>query len=226
MLRGGHQTLLSQVQLDVDRAREERAPRAEHELARIERVLDRPERRGLRHLAQLRGRRVLPFGQSVDLVVEQQDIDVDIAPHGMDEMIPSDRQRVAVAGHLPYRQLRIGHLDAGSDSRRPAVNPVKAERVHIVREAGRTADARHEGKPFVLVMQRLGHLGKRPDDRRQDRMIAASGTPLDLLIALEVGRRVFVLVVLFVVHGYDFNRRANSSLSSVTVKGSPCILLY
>lgn len=56
-------------------------------------------------------------------------------------------------------------------------------------------------------------------------MIAASGTPLDLLIALEVGRRVFVLIVLFVVHGYDFNRRANSSLSSVTVKGSPLYLI-
>ena len=57
---------------------------------RMDRLLDGAQGTGLRLLAELGGRRVLSLGQAVDLVVEQQDIDVQIAAHAMDQVICAD----------------------------------------------------------------------------------------------------------------------------------------
>ena len=56
----------------------------------MDRLLDGAQGTGLRLLAELGGRRVLSLGQAVDLVVEQQDIDVQIAAHAMDQVICAD----------------------------------------------------------------------------------------------------------------------------------------
>ena len=56
--------------------------------------------------AGARGRRILALGQAVDLVVEQDDLQVDVAADGVDQVVAADRQAVAVAGDDP--DLRSG----------------------------------------------------------------------------------------------------------------------
>ena len=48
----------------------------------VQRVVDRAHGRALGHLPQRRSRRVLPLGQPVDAVVEQDDVDVQVAAEG------------------------------------------------------------------------------------------------------------------------------------------------
>ena len=76
------------------------------------------DRRALGHLAQRRGRRVLPLGQAVDAVVEQHDFDVDIAADGVHQVVAADRQAVAVAGDDPHRS--VGPADFQARWPRPA----------------------------------------------------------------------------------------------------------
>ena len=66
--------------LEVVRARHERSLGAQRNRQRVERMIDRPHRRALGDLSFLRCRRVLPLGKAVDLVVEQQDGQVHVAP--------------------------------------------------------------------------------------------------------------------------------------------------
>src|SRR4029453_14813100 len=99
---------------------------------RVERVVQGTHRGGLGDLALLGGRRVLPLGQPVDPVVEQQDLHVDVAPQGGDQVVAADRQRVAVTGHHPDRQVRPGGGDTGGDRRRAAVDRVHPVGVHVV----------------------------------------------------------------------------------------------
>jgi hypothetical protein len=91
---------------DVDAARDERAAGAERQRDRRERVVDRAERRALGDLALLAGRRELALGQPVDAVVEHQDLEPDVAPHRVDEVVAADRHRVAVAGDHPDVEVR------------------------------------------------------------------------------------------------------------------------
>src|SRR3712207_8089365 len=50
-------------------------------------------RSGLRDLALLAGGRVLALRQAVDPVVEQQDLEVDVAPQRVDQVVTADGQR-------------------------------------------------------------------------------------------------------------------------------------
>ena len=66
-------------------------------------------------LPMRRGRRILALGQAVDLVVEQDDLQVDVAADGVDQVVAADRQAVAVAGDHP-------DLQVGPASFRPVAN--------------------------------------------------------------------------------------------------------
>jgi hypothetical protein len=68
-------------------------------------MIDGTERRALGDLARLRRGRVLPLGEAVDAVVEQQDGEVDVAPQRVDEVVATDRQRVAVTGDDPHVEV-------------------------------------------------------------------------------------------------------------------------
>ena len=114
------------------------APRAR--LTGLNGRVERTERRRLGDLADLGGRRVLALGQAVDLVVEHEDRELHVAAQGVDEVIAADRERVAVAGHHPDVEIGSRHREAGRDRRGPAVDRVHAVGVHVVREAGGTAD--------------------------------------------------------------------------------------
>ena len=107
---------------------------AERHRDRVERVVDRPHRRRLGDLPDLGRRRVLALGQPVDPVVEQQDLEVDVAAQRVDQVVAADRQRVAVAGDDPHRQVGPGDREPGGDRRGPAVDGVHAVGVEVVRE--------------------------------------------------------------------------------------------
>ena len=186
MQGGRRHDLLVELELHVQRAGEEGALGAQHERTRVERMLDGAVRRGLRDGAKLRGRRILPLRQTVDLVVEEDDVDVDVAPDGVDEMVAADGEGIAVAAGLPDRQPGIRHLDAGGDRRGAAVDAVEPVGIHIIRKPGGAADAGHHHVAFLIVIERLAHLGERALQGGQHRVVAASGAPADLLVALEI----------------------------------------
>jgi hypothetical protein len=57
--------------------------------------------------------RRLVGGEAVDLVVHDNVEQVDIAPHGVHEMIAANAEAVPVAARDQYRHAVIGHLEAG-----------------------------------------------------------------------------------------------------------------
>ena len=188
-----HHALLRELYLHVDRAGEERALGADDQFARVERLLDRSVGRRLGDLAELRGGRVLALRQSVDLVVEEDDVQVHVAADGVDEVVAADGQRVAVTGRHPDVQARVGDLHARSHGIGTAVDGVEAEGLHVVDEARRAADTRHEREEVVRRVGSVGNLGQRTLHGVQDGMVAASGAPAHLLVAFEICGGVFVV---------------------------------
>lgn len=186
-------TFFGSVHLYVQRTGEESAACAEYQLTRGERVFDGTERRCLGYLAELGGGRILTFGKTVYLVVEQQYVDVDIASYGVYEMVTADSERVAVARYLPYAQLGIRDLDACGYGRGTSVNAVKPESLHIIREARRTTYTRNESKTLVSIVETFRNFGQSFLHRVENSVVAASGTPFHLLVALEIGRCIFTI---------------------------------
>ena len=76
--------------------------------------------------------------KSVDPVVEENHVEVDVAAVGMDEVIATDGQSVTVTADLPNCQFAVGHLAAGSYGCRTSVNGVHAVGGHVM---GQTAGA-------------------------------------------------------------------------------------
>ena len=205
----GH-NLLVELELDVKAAGEESALGSEHQSSRIEGMLDGSVRRSLGDGAELRGRRILPFGQTINLVVEKDDVDVDIAPDGVDEMVASDSQGIAVTAGLPYGKPGIGHLYACRNCCCPSVDAVEAVGIHIVGQTRRAAYTRNHHIALLVVVQGLTHLGESPLKSREHCVVAATGAPPHLLIALEI-------LKCKICHNYIFFLIA--STSSLTRKG-------
>ncbi len=168
--------------LRVHAPRHEPGTGAEGEQARRDRMLDRPLRRGGR-TRPLAGRgRVLALGQTIDLIIEEQDLHVHVAPQDVQRVIAADGQAVAVAGDHPHVELGIGELHARGDCRRAAVNGVEAVRRQIIRKARRTADPRDEHR---LV----GHgadIGERLLHGLENGVVAAARTPAHFLVGRVV----------------------------------------
>ena len=173
------------------------APRAR--LIGLKGVSSDPNGRRLGDLALLRGRRVLALGQPVDLVVEEQDGDVDVAAQGVDEVVAADRQGVAVAGDDPHVEVGPGHGQPGGHRRGPAVDGVHAVGVHVIGEAGRAADAGHEDG----VLAPHPELGHEHLHGGQDGVVPAARAPADLLVRGPV------------LAGGDGDRRCRSSAGHV-----------
>ena len=182
VLGGGAQHLGQPVAVGVQRAADEGRLGAQRQRHRVERVVQRTHRRRLGDLADLRGRRILALGQPVDPVVEQQDRDVDVAAQRVDQVVAADRQRVAVAGDHPHRQVLAGQRQTGRDGRRAAVDRVEPIGLQVVREPARAADAADEHD--VLAAQ--SELGQEVADGVEDDVVTAARAPADLLVAGEV----------------------------------------
>ena len=128
--------------------------------------------------AAARGGRGLALGQAVDLVVEQQDLQVEVAAQRVDQVVAADREQVAVAADDPDVELRVGELDAGGDGGRAAVDGVEAVGLDIVGEARGAADAGDEHGPGGVGLE----VGQGLEHGLQDRVVAAAGAPADLLV--------------------------------------------
>ena len=97
VLVGSLQHLYAALGVGGYAASEESSAGAEAELCRAEGILYRAIGARLRDKASWRRGRILALGESVDAVVEQDDVDVDVSAVGMDEVVASDGQSVAVA---------------------------------------------------------------------------------------------------------------------------------
>ncbi len=105
MGRRGAEHLHQMRAIGVQRACHERCFGPEGQRDRIERVVNRADRGRLRHRPDVRGGRVLAFGEPVDLVIEEQNREVDVASHRVDEVVTADAERVTIASHDPYGQV-------------------------------------------------------------------------------------------------------------------------
>ena len=146
---------------------------------RVERRVDRAERRRLGDLAELARRRVLALGQPVDLVVEQQDREVDVAAQGVDQVVAADRQAVAVAGDHPHVEVGPGHGEAGGDGRGAAVDRCACRRCSCSTGTGSSSRCRDEHGVLGLHAE----LGHQHLDGEQDAVVAATRAPAHLLVA-------------------------------------------
>ncbi len=68
-------------------------------------MIDGTHWRALGHLALYAGRRVLAFGQTINPIIEQNDVHVQVTSQAMDEVIATDTQRITIARYDPNRQL-------------------------------------------------------------------------------------------------------------------------
>ncbi len=101
--------------IDVERPSHEARLGSERQRERVERLVERTERRRLRHLADLARRRVLALRQTVDLVVEEQDLERHVPPQRVNQVVPADRERVTVAGDDPDAEIRARDGDSGRE---------------------------------------------------------------------------------------------------------------
>ena len=128
-----------------DRPGHERGFGRQRSLHRANGLLDRPQRARLGHLAIFRSRRVLPLGQSINLVVEQQDLEVLVSAQGVDEMVAPDGQAVAVAGDDPDLLVRVGRLHSGGHGQGAAVNGMETVGGHVERKPAAATDSAYKG---------------------------------------------------------------------------------
>ena len=149
----------------------------------VERLFQRAERGGFRYLAHFARGRILALGETVYLVVEQQNLDFHIAAQGVDEMVAADGEHVAVSADDPDVQIGARHGQPSRNSRSAAVDSVKPVGVHVIRKPGGAADARDED----CVLHSCAELGHKQLHGRQHRIVAAAGAPAGFLVARPVG---------------------------------------
>ena len=105
---------------------------AEAQFGRAEGVFNGAIGARLADKAAWTGGRVLSFGQSVDAVVEQYHVEVDIAPHGVYKVVSADGKSVTVAAYLPHGKVGVGHLGARSDGGSTSMHGLHGVGVHII----------------------------------------------------------------------------------------------
>ena len=173
---------IGQMLRHVEPARHEARAAAQREGAGLRRPIDRTLRRGRGGRAQAAGGRGLALGKAVDLVVEQHDLHVHVAPQHVHQVIAADGQAVAVTRDQPYVEFRIGQLDAGGESRRAAVDRVEAVAFDVIGEPAGAADAADEHRlGRICADLRQGAL-----HRLEDRIIPAARAPANFLVRFPV----------------------------------------
>src|SRR5690606_19202250 len=111
-----------------------------------------------------------------------RDLQVHVPAKNVRQGIATERQSIAVTGHHPHVEIRVGELKGGRKRRRAAVDRVEAVALDVVREAARAADAADEHGPG-----RIGtDLRQRALHRLEDRVVAAARAPADLLVRFPV----------------------------------------
>ena len=190
---------------------------------RVERGVVGAERGRLGDLAHLGGRRVLPLGQPVNLVVEHQDVQAHVAAQGVDQVIAADGQRVPVAGDDPDVEIGAAGGQPGGDGRGAPVDRVHPVGVHVVRETGGTADAGEEDRVLPAHAER----GHQHLHGGQDGVVTAPRAPAHLLVAAPVlaGGHRYGRGLCCGRHDFPPRMAVMAASISITRNGVPCILL-
>jgi len=167
---------------DVHGARDESGFGADGERNRIEGAIERTEWGGLRLFVEFGRRRILTFCEAVDAVVEEQNFQADVAAEHVNGVVAADGESVTVAGGDPDFEVGANYFETGGDRRCAAVNRVETERIHVIRETGRAADAGDDYEILTLDAE----FRKNGLDGGQNGVVAAAGAPADFLVGLKV----------------------------------------
>src|SRR5579859_357497 len=167
---------------NIDAAGDERGFGADGEGNGIERAIERAVRRGFCFFVQLGRRRILAFGEAVNAIVEKENFEADVAAEHVNGVIAADGEGIAVTGGDPNFEVGTNGFEAGGDGGRAAVNGVKAEGVHVIRKAGRAADAGDDDEIFALDAE----FGEDGLDGGENGVVSAAGAPADFLVGLKV----------------------------------------
>src|SRR6202041_1191394 len=121
-------------------------------------------------------------GQAINLIVEHQNFQADVAAQHVNGVIAADGKRIAIASGDPDVEVRADEFHAGGDRRSAAVNGVEAENVHVIRETAGAADAGDENQFFLGDFQ----VGENHLHGGKDGGVAAARTPADFLVGLKI----------------------------------------
>ena len=148
----------------------------------VEVLFHRPHGRGIGARARRRRGRVLALGEAVNRIVEEKDVEIDIAAQHMKQVIAANGQAVAIARDHPHLQVRVGDLETGRHRGRAPVNGVQAVRVHVIRKPAGAPNAGHKDHVFP----RNAQLGQHALHLREDGVVPTAGAPADFLVRHEV----------------------------------------
>ena len=119
------------------------------------------------------GGRVLALGKTIDAVVQQNHVQVNVPAVGMYEVVATDGKAVAVAANLPYGKAWVGHLATGCNGGGTTVYGVHAISRHIV---GQTAGAADAGD-YCNVFRCNAYLGHSLVQGGEEEVVTTTGAP-------------------------------------------------
>ena len=111
---------------------EEVAASTETEFSRAERIFRCTKGTRLRDEPTRTSWGVLPLRETIDAVVQQNHIQVDIASHGMDEVVTTDGKSVTIARYLPNGKVRIGYLCTRRDGCGTTMNGLHGVGISVI----------------------------------------------------------------------------------------------
>ena len=120
--------------------------------------------------------------EAVDLVVEQKNLEANVAPECMHQMVATNRQAIAVARDNPHVELGIRELEPCRDRRRTPVDRVESVGLDVVRKARRAPDTRNKHG----LLGHCADVRQRASHRLQHSVVAATGAPAYFLRRREV----------------------------------------
>ena len=167
------QDLNRRPSIDCYTTGKETSTSTETQFCRTERVFYRTVWRWLADKSTCWSRRILPLRQSVNTVVQQDDINIHITANGMNEMVTSNGQSVSITWNLPDGKSRIHHFGTCSNGCGASGNGMHAIGIHIVRQTRRTTDTWDNG----YFVRRYSQFGQCLMKGIQKCMVAASRTP-------------------------------------------------
>ena len=151
---------------------------------RVEGRFDASEGRALRLHAFATVGRNLAGGESVDLVVHHQVGQVDVAARRVGQVVAADAIAIPVASRADHGQAVIGHLDAGSNRQKAAVEGMHAVGVEIAGKVRRAADAAYDAHVMGLNPHLRRHFLKAGENTK----VPTTWTPVRVNFALKVFR--------------------------------------
>ena len=140
---------------------------------RIQGILGRAVRRGLGSAAPRRGRGRLALGQTVGIVVQDQEGQIHIFASRMGQMSSADAQAVSVTSYNEHRQIGAGRLHSRSNRQGSSVGPVQGIGVEVVGKAPGTPDPGDNDRLFRRNLQVAESFFNPPEHT----VVAAAGAP-------------------------------------------------